>query len=164
MTAEKTTAMTIKKLLIAAPVILVLSLGTANAGQSVEEAGALVCVTDKWDEKELEKGHKLVDAALRCGVVPDDPALPKYAQDCAAKYEYMPGGSWKATGSCTNSYKGGDKSYETYEEGSHLKEYTYKKTGGTGKFEGVSGGGTYMYDGLTDTIFGGRYQGKLLLP
>ena len=65
----------------------------------------------------------------------------------------MPDGSWKATGSCTNSYKGGDKSYETYEEGSHLKEYTYKKTGGTGKFEGVSGGGTYMYDGLTDTIF-----------
>ncbi len=76
----------------------------------------------------------------------------------------MPDGSWKATGSCTNSYKGGDKSYETYEEGSHLKEYTYKKTGGTGKFEGVSGGGTYMYDGLTDTIFGGRYQGKLVLP
>ena len=88
--------MTIKKLLIAAPVLLVLSHGTANAGQSVEEAGALVCVTDKWDEKELEKGHKLVDAALRCGVVPDDPALPKYAQDCAAKYEYMPG--WQLEG------------------------------------------------------------------
>ena len=57
-----------------------------------------------------------------------------------------------------------DKSYETYEEGSHLEEHTNKKTGGTGKFEGVSGGGTYMYDGLTDTIFGGRYQGKLVLP
>ena len=120
--------------------------------------------TDKWDEKELEKGHKLVDAALRCGVVPDDPALPNTRRTVQRNTSTCPDGSWKATGSCTNTYKGGDKSYETYEEGSHLKEYTYKKTGGTGKFEGVSGGGTYMYDSLTDTIFGGRYQGKLVLP
>ena len=41
---------------IKTPVLLVLSHGTANAGKSVEEAGALVCVTDKWDEKALEKG------------------------------------------------------------------------------------------------------------
>ena len=67
------------------------------------------------------------------------------------KYEYMPDKSWKATGICTNTYKGGDKRYETWEEGSHLKEYTFKTTGGTGKYEGASGGGTYMYEGLTDT-------------
>ena len=33
----------------------------------------------------------------------------------------------------------------TWEEGSHLKEYTYTKTSGTGKYQGVKGGGTYMY-------------------
>lgn len=54
--------------------------------------------------------------------------------------------------------------YESWEEGSHLKEYMYKYTGGIGKFEGASGGGTYMYEGLTDTLFGGRYKGKLELP
>lgn len=54
--------------------------------------------------------------------------------------------------------------FETWEEGSHLKEYTYAKTGGTGRYEGLSGGGTYMYEGLTDKLFGGRYQGKLVLP
>ena len=32
---------------------------------------------------------------------------------------------------------------DSWEEGSHLKEYTYKNTGGTGKYEGASGGGTY---------------------
>jgi hypothetical protein len=58
----------------------------------------------------------------------------------------------------------GDKSYETWAEGSHLKEYTYAKTGGTGKYEGLAGGGTYMYEGLTDKLFGGRYKGRLVLP
>jgi hypothetical protein len=38
--------------------------------------------------------------------------------------------------------------------GSHLKEYTYKVTGGTDKYEGASGGGTYVYDNLTDTLAG----------
>ena len=52
----------------------------------------------------------------------------------------------------------------TWEEGSHRKEYTYKKTGGTGKYEGLSGGGTYMYESLTDKLFGGRYKDKLELP
>ena len=41
---------------------------------------------------------------------------------------------------------------------------TYAKTGGTGKYEGLAGGGTYMYEGLTDKLFGGRYKGRLVLP
>jgi len=155
--------MTPKKILIAAALLVVTQV-SANAGQSFEESGVLVCVTDKWEVKEPEKGHKLVDAAMRCGVVPDNLALEKYAQDCTGKYEYMPDGSWKSAGSCANSFKSGDKSYETWEEGSHLKEYTYKKTGGTGKYAGASGGGTYMYEGVTDTVFGGRYKGQLILP
>jgi hypothetical protein len=78
-------------------------------------------------------------------------------------------GPQTAAGDCplcasTNSFKSGDKSYETWEEGSHLKEYTYKKTGGTGKYTGTSGSGTYMYEGVTDTVFGGRYKGQLILP
>src|SRR5215510_648261 len=155
--------MTPKKILIAAALLVVTQV-SANAGQSFEESGVLVCVTDKWEVKEPEKGHKLVDAAMRCGVVPDNLTLEKSAQDCTGRYEYMPDGSWKSAGSCTNSFKSGDKSYETWEEGSHLKEYTYKKTGGTGKYAGADGGGTYMYEGLTNTVFGGRYKGQLVLP
>jgi len=96
--------MTRKQLFAALPAaLLVLGNGAAYAGKTVDEAGALVCVTDKWDEKELEKGHKQADAAMRCVAVPDNPALDKYAQDCVGKYEYMPDGSWKSAGSCTNS-------------------------------------------------------------
>lgn len=41
---------------------------------------------------------------------------------------------------------------------------TWKYTGGTGKYEGASGGGTYFYESLTDTLAGGTYKGKLVLP
>jgi hypothetical protein len=153
------------QLFVAVPAaLLIFGSGVANAGKTVEEAGALVCVNDKWDEKEPEKGHKLVDAVQRCVVVPDDSAAPKYAQDCTGKYEYMPDGSWKGAGTCTDSFKGGDKIFESWQEGSQLKEYTYKKTGGTGKYQNVAGSGTYMYEGLTDTLFGGKYKGTFELP
>ena len=155
-----------KQLFVAMPVaLLILGNGMANAGKTINEAGVLVCVNDKWDEKEPEKGHKLVDYAGRCVGVPDDPAAPKYTEDCAIKYEFMPDGSWKNAGSCTWNFKDGDKVYDTVEEGSHLKESTYKITGGTGKYNGASGGGTYSCDTLTpDTLCGGRFKGQMVLP
>ena len=84
----------------------------ANAGQTINEAGAIACVNDKWDEKEPEKGHKLVDYAGRCVTIPDDPAAPKYTEDCVGKYEYMPDESWKGSGTCTYTFKGGDKIHD----------------------------------------------------
>jgi hypothetical protein len=45
-----------------------------------------------------------------------------------------------------------------------LKEYTYKITGGTGKYKGAGGGGTYFYENLTDTLSGGTYKGTIELP
>ena len=58
----------------------------------------------------------------------------------------------------------GDTMSLIWEEGSHLKEYVYTKTGGTGKYQGVKGGGTYMYDSLTDTVTAGRIKGTIILP
>jgi hypothetical protein len=135
----------------------------AMAGETVKDTGAMACVNDKWEEKEQEKGHKLVDAAMRCVLIPDDSAEPTISQDCNGNYEYMPDGSWKGSGSCTDNYPDGKISL-TWEEGSHLKEYTYTKTGGTGKYQDVKGGGTYMYKNLTDTLSGGRYKGEIVLP
>ena len=157
--------MNLNQLFVAVPTtLLILGSGVANAGQTIDDVGAMACVNDKWDEKEPEKGHKLVDFAGRCINVPDDPAEPKNAGDCVGKYEYMPDGSWKGSGTCTYTFKGGDKVNDSWEEGSHLKEYTYKFTGGTGKYKGASGGGTYMYENITDTLAGGRFKGQLVLP
>ena len=157
--------MTFRQLFVAAlAALVILGAGTAIAGKTVEEAGVLVCINDKWDEKEVEKGHKLVDYAGRCVAVPDDTAAPKYTEDCTGKYEYLADGSWKGSGSCTRVFKGGDKVTDTFEEGSHLKEYIYKTTGGTGKYQGAKGDGTYTRDDLTDILGGGRYKGKMELP
>jgi hypothetical protein len=144
--------------------VFILGDGTANAGQTINEAGAIAFVVDKWDEKEPEKGHKLVDMAARTVAIPDDPAAPKYTEDCVGKYEYMADERWKGSGTCTYTFKSGDKMYDSWEEGSDLKEYPYKITGGTGKYEGASGGGTYFYENLTDTLSGGTYKGQLVLP
>ena len=108
-----------KQLVIALPAaFLMLGNAPAKAAQTIDESGALACVTDKWDEKEPEKGHKLVDAADRCVDIPNDPAAAKYSQECVGKYEYMPDESWKGGGTCTDDYKGGDTKFETIEEGS----------------------------------------------
>jgi hypothetical protein len=158
--------MNLRHLFVAVPATLViLGGGPASAGETIDETGALACVTDKWDEKEVEKGHKLVDYASRCIVIPDDPAAPKYTEDCVGKYEYMPDESFKGSGTCTEKFKeAGDTITDTWEEGSDLKDNPYKITGGTGKYKGASGGGTYTYENLTDTLSGGRYKGQLILP
>ncbi len=157
--------MSLKQLLFAVPAtVLMLGNGAANAGQTIDDTGAIACINDKWDEKEVDKGHKLVDYAGRCVNIPADAAAPKYTEDCVGKYEYMPDESWKGSGSCTYNFKGGDTVTDTFEEGSDLKEYTYKITGGTGKYQGASGGGTYIYENLTDTLAGGTYKGKIELP
>ena len=75
----------------------------------------------------------------------------------------MPDGSWKGSGTCTYTYEGGDKLNESWEEDSHLKEHTYKYTGGTGKYADISGGGTYTYD-EHGSCRGGRYNGTINLP
>ena len=138
--------------------------GVAAAGETISETGALACVTDKWDEKELEKGHKLVDYASRCIIIPDDAASPKVTESCAGKFEYLADGSWKGSGTCADTYKSGGTKAISWEEGSHLKEYSYKVTGGTGKFEGATGGGSYLYENLTDTLSGGRLKGQVKVP
>ncbi len=115
--------MNYKQLFVVPIALLILGPGAANAGKTVEDAGVLACATDKWDEKEPEKGHKLVDMAARCVAVPDDPAAPKYTEYCVGKYEFMPDESWKGAGTCTFTFKDGDKIYDTIEEGSHLKEF-----------------------------------------
>ena len=55
--------MNLKYLFVAVPALLILGNGVANAAETINDAGALACINDKWDEKEVDKGHKLVDYA-----------------------------------------------------------------------------------------------------
>ncbi len=149
------------------PAALLLGNGVANAGQTVDLAGTIACTADKWNETEPEKGHKLVDGAGRCVDVPNDSAAPMWTENWVGKYEFMPDESWKASGTCTWSFKGdkgGDQISIAWDEGSHLKEFLYKITGGTGKYAGAKGGGTYTIEELPGGLYGGRRKGKMELP
>ena len=147
-----------------AVLFLIAGSGAANAGKTIDEEGARACVIDKWTMTEPDKGHKLVDYAGRCIYFPSDPAAPKGSDACTGKVEYMADGSWKASGTCDTTLQGGDKKTITWEEGSHLKEKVFKYTGGTGKYTGVTGGGTYTSENITDSTTVGRYKGKMELP
>ena len=130
-------------------------------------AGTIACVTDKYNETEPEKGHKLADGVWRCIDVPDNSTVPKWIENCVGKYDFTPDGSWKGGGTCTASFRGdkdGDQISFTWDEGSHLKEYLQKITGGTGKYAGAKGGGTYTMEELPGGLWGGRRKGKLELP
>jgi hypothetical protein len=66
--------MTFKTLLVVVPMsLLLVGAGVANAGQTIDVAGTMACVNDKWNEQEPEKGHKLVEYAGRCVIIPTIP-------------------------------------------------------------------------------------------
>ena len=130
----------------------------------IKEAGALACVNDKWDEKEVAKAHKVVDYAGRCLAISNNAADGITSEDCTGKYEYMPDKSWKGSGTCVETKKDVGTRTVTFEEGSHLKEFTYKILSGTGKWEGITGSGTYSNDPVTDTLTGGRFKATITLP
>jgi hypothetical protein len=82
--------MNLMQLLLAVPAaFLILGNSVAIAGETVDIAGAIACVNDKWTETEPDKGHKLADLVQRCVIIPNDPAAAKYTQDCVGKYEYQ---------------------------------------------------------------------------
>ena len=49
---------------ISTAAFLILGSGAAKA-KTINDVGAISCVNDKWDVKESEKGHKLVDRLRR---------------------------------------------------------------------------------------------------
>ncbi len=152
--------MTPKRLFSAVAVLLLMT--GSGAANSVKESGVITCVTDKWNESEPEKGRKLAEYAGRCAFVPSDPAAPKATEDCVGLWESMADGGWKGAGTCIHTYKGGDKWFLKWEQVKEDGSITI--TGGTGKFDGVKGGGTFKLEALTDTMVGGTYTQKLELP
>src|SRR4029079_19695069 len=92
----KEDTMNLKQLFVTVPAALfIIGNGVAIAGQTVDVAGSIACVTDKRHAEEPDKGHKLLETSMRCVVIPDDAAVPKFVQDCVVKYEYMADKSWK---------------------------------------------------------------------
>ena len=154
-----------RQLVVAVPAaLLILGSGAANAGRAHKRCGH-----HGLRERQMgrEGARERTQAGRRCHAMRPHSRRSRRTDDqlrTAWKLRVHARQSWKGTGTCTDNYPGGDKISLTWEEGSHLKEYTYTKTSGTGKYQGVKGGGTYMYQNLSDTLSGGRYKGTIELP
>ena len=101
--------------------------------------------------------------------IPDDRTEAPAVGSFVGNYEFRPDGSYTGSGTGTETFKDGSTTNYTWEEDSLLKEGTYKYTGGTGKYAGVSGGGTYeLYEGYDTykpgTLQGCRYKDQIVLP
>src|SRR6476660_3383444 len=85
---------------------LILGSGAAKAGQTINDVGAIACVNDKWD---VSLKRTQVDR-LR-GSMRKDPRRSHRTEVHGGlrRKKYMPDGSWKGNGTCTYTYKGGDK-------------------------------------------------------
>jgi hypothetical protein len=127
-----------------------------------ESTGALALVVDKWKVSEPE-----IEYAGRGLGIPDDDTEVPAEGSYVGTYKYK-NGSLTGSGTGTETFKGGDTTNYTWEEGP--TEGTYKYTGGTGKYKGVSGGGTYkLYAGYTYEIVPGtlqvcKYKDQIVLP
>ena len=122
---------------------------------TTKESGTSVYIDDTWDEKVGGYTGRELD------ISDDVAATMGYVE---GTYESM-NGSWKGSGTCTYIDKDGDRLYESWEEDSN--KGTYKTTGGTGKYKGASGSGTYTLDpaSFAGSLSGGtyNYNGKLEL-
>jgi hypothetical protein len=134
-----------------------------------EYKDALALVVDKWNVSEPEKGYKLVVEYAGRGLgIPDDPTEPPAQGSYLGNYKFKPDGTWTGAGIAMETFKGEGTTYYTWKEASG-QESTYKYTGGTGIYEGVSGDGTYSlyeytHDIVPGTLQGCRYKDKIVFP
>jgi hypothetical protein len=140
-----------------------------------KSTGKFAIVVDKWNPKEAE-GHTLVEYAGRGLGFPDDDTEPWVYGSYVGTYKFMPDGkTWTGAGTGTETFKGGDTrdttTYTWEESSDNVYQNTYKYTGGTGKYEGTRGSGTYsLYDNVSvggikpGDLQGCKYKDEIDLP
>ncbi len=149
-----------------AAALLLAAAGTANAGERIESSGYDACIIDVWDELALDEGHSLALYKGRCVTFLDDPSAAGHMStgECAGTYEFMPDESWNGSGYCTWTYRDGDTLFLKFWEGSDMEVSRYDWVGGTGRYAGATGGGTYTGEELTDTLSASRWKEVIELP
>lgn len=147
---------------VCAAALLVVAAGTANAGERIASSGYDGCVTDLWDELQLDDGHTVSQYFDRCVTVADN--VDPSSGECIGTTEVMPDESWKDSGFCTWTFQDGSKTFLTYYQDSDMAGCRYDYFGGTGKYAGAGGGGTCSGDFVTETMGAFPFKEVLELP
>lgn len=151
--------------LMLALVLTTLLLVPAATAQEMSISGYGVYVPGDAEAVTLADARTLSDSPLRGVLIEDDPESPIHlaSQDCNGKDILDPDGSpIQSAGSCTGIDADGDLYHVSYLN--TPVQGAYRFTGGTGKFDGVEGGG------MTEVVAVGpdgrvtiRYEGTMTL-
>ena len=95
----------LKRIIIAVPAVFLVFSSCVAIAKTINKAGALVCVTDKYTEKELEKGHKLADWVGRCVGIPDNSTAEMYTSDCIGNTSLSPTKAIRPLGAALSTSK-----------------------------------------------------------
>jgi hypothetical protein len=130
-------------LALACSFIACLLTASTAAAQDVSDMGHAVYVPTDLTKVELPDGTYAVEQSTQGYVLTDDrdSAFNRVAQDCTGTNIVAADGSpILASGYCSGRDTDGDMYWFSYWNGADRREWTL--VGGTGKFEGISGGGT----------------------
>ena len=146
--------------------VAMLAAGAANAGDRITENGHEALVTDLWETLELGEGHSVALWRGRGIAYSDNPDSPMHLAvlDCAGSFEFMADGKSRDSGHCSYTTRDGDKLFDSWWRAPDMEVSRYEWIGGTGKWAGISGGGTYSVTQLSDSLLSIDYSGVLDLP
>lgn len=147
-------------------ILLIAVAGTAQAGERVEQSGHEAFATDVWEMLQLGEGHSVALWRGRGVAYADDPESPLHlaAVDCAGSFEFMPDGTSKESGHCTYTTVDGDKLFDRWWQSPGMESARYEWIGGTGKWAGATGGGSYSVTQLSESLLSVSYRGAVERP
>ena len=119
---------------------------------------------------EIEKGHVFFVGAFS-GVFFNDVAngfIDKNAVECPGVNDIVNGLSLANHGYCIVTDKDGDKAFQVWkgkDTSPNVGGGDFQWTGGTGKYSGIKGNGTYRYTGISNTPgYSVVWEGEWQLP
>ena len=150
---------------VAAALISLLS-GAATAGEKIEESGREAFSTQVWELLELGEGHSVALWRGQGVAYSDNPSSPLHLAtiDCAGTFEFMPDGKTEDSGHCTYTTRDGDKLFDKWWQSPGMETARYEWIGGTGRWAGAKGGGTYRVTQLSDSLLSIDYSGTVEAP
>ena len=157
--------MKVEQLLLSGALALVLVAPAATASQSIDQSGTEVFTTEVWKNIELGKDRSSAIWQGLGAVEADDPEMPLHraTANCVGIYEFGPGDRSTAQGRCAYTLQDGEKIFLEWGHDQENPQPHYRWTGGTGRYQGASGGGTYALEQLDNGLSVGTFNGTLKL-
>lgn len=155
-----------RRSIVIAGALVALASGAAGAGERIEETGREAFSTTVWEVLELGEGHSVALWRGHGVAYSDNPKSPLHLAtiDCAGSFEFMADGTAKDSGHCTYTTRDGDKLFDKWWQSPGMETSRYEWIGGTGKWAGATGGGTYTVTQLDGGLLSISYAGTVEVP